>query len=527
MNVWPVITRELRAQSRQRFTFALREIGVLGLLGWAFYFYVTRSGTSPDSMGGRMFHDLHVTLYLAIWILVPLAAADCLSRERREGTLGLLFLTPLKAADVVIAKSIAHGLRAATLILAVLPVLAVPILMGGVSWQYAVLAALTNLCALCWALAAALVASSGTRSGLRAMVGAVAFALVGLPFSLLLPGWIALQVSGRQSMGSPRFEDSIMAGIQLSGLGPNFPADPRLVSVGIWQLVFTAAGGAVAVAVLIMIFAVTLVAWQIRRNWRDEPPAAWVRWWQRSFCTPVLGKKFFRAWMRWLLERNPIGWLERRTWTGRLVTWAWFAVIISVYSAVLTDNAFFQHSDGTQTTMAWLMMGSIAASVAGSFRRERESGVLELLLVAPMTTSQIIGGRLRGLWGQFLPAVVVLFGIWGYFAQIFHDWGAFPKIFFFAGTYLTLPVIGLYFSVRSRSYIGALLATLVFSLLLPQVAERLTAILVSTNSSAPFDMTFGCRASTVFFQVLFAIGFGRALYHRLERRDFPMERALT
>src|SRR2546425_8760588 len=126
-----------------------------------------------------LFGYMHATLFFAIWILVPLSAADCISRERREGTLGLLFLTPLKSADIVIAKGLAHGLRAATLLVAVLPVLTIPFLLGGVSWQHGLTAALTNFSAICWALAAALVSSSGSRSGLRAMVGAMVFGVVG------------------------------------------------------------------------------------------------------------------------------------------------------------------------------------------------------------------------------------------------------------------------------------------------------------------------------------------------------------
>ena len=43
---------------------------------------------------------------------------------------------------------------------------------------------------------------------------------------------------------------------------------------------------------------------------------------------------------------------------------------------------------------------------SGSFRRERETGVLELLLVAPLSTHQIVWGRLRAIWGQFAPAAV-------------------------------------------------------------------------------------------------------------------------
>jgi len=57
----------------------------------------------------------------------------------REGTLGLLFLTPLRPQDVVIAKGFAHGLRAMTLWLAVIPTLIIPFLVGGVGWREALL----------------------------------------------------------------------------------------------------------------------------------------------------------------------------------------------------------------------------------------------------------------------------------------------------------------------------------------------------------------------------------------------------
>ena len=92
MNVWPVITRELRAQARQSFTFTLRLYGVTALLAVTCFVVLQPEFTASD--GPRLFVWLHRTLLAAIWILIPLSAADCLSRERREGTLGLLFLTP-------------------------------------------------------------------------------------------------------------------------------------------------------------------------------------------------------------------------------------------------------------------------------------------------------------------------------------------------------------------------------------------------------------------------------------------------
>src|SRR5882724_9868289 len=107
--------------------------------------------------------------------------------------------------------------------------------------------------------------------------------------------------------------------------------------------------------------------------------------------------------------------------------------------------------------MAWLLVLSMAISTAGSFRRERESGVLELLLVSPIGEQTIISGRLRGLWNQFLPAFGLLLVVWAYLGSISMTRGADDgSILFYAITFFSLPVIGLYFSLRCRAFMTAL-----------------------------------------------------------------------
>src|SRR5712671_763935 len=108
-----MVARELRATARQSFTYSLRMMGVAAV---AAVCAVAALGPNFSSgAGGKVFGYLHFTLFCAIWILVPLLTADCLSRERREGTLPLLFLTPLKPVGIVLAKGMAHGLRAFSL----------------------------------------------------------------------------------------------------------------------------------------------------------------------------------------------------------------------------------------------------------------------------------------------------------------------------------------------------------------------------------------------------------------------------
>ncbi|MCZ7637880.1 MAG: ABC transporter permease [Verrucomicrobia bacterium] len=63
----------------------------------------------------------------------PVFTADVLSEEKREGTLGLLFLTDLRAHDVVLGKLAATSVTAVFSLLAVLPVVALSLLLGGVA----------------------------------------------------------------------------------------------------------------------------------------------------------------------------------------------------------------------------------------------------------------------------------------------------------------------------------------------------------------------------------------------------------
>jgi ABC-type transport system involved in cytochrome c biogenesis permease component len=263
---------------------------------------------------------------------------------------------------------------------------------------------------------------------------------------------------------------------------------------------------------------------RISRIWREEPPSARSLWLQKTFTTPIFWVSFFKTWMLRKLERNPIGWLEQRTWTGRVITWGWFAVIISIYSAVLTDKNFFVGYQGIQAAVGWLLCGSLAVSAAGSFRRERESGMLELLLVSPVGEGEIVFGRLRGLWGQFFPAFATLLVIWYYFATLFSG-GNEGFIPFYALCFLTLPVIGLYYSLRCRQFMTAFLSTLAVGLALPMIVPGLMRLVWwfyagSANNGPLFE--YSSYVSCL--QLGLAAVCWNRLYHRLVNRSFPLHR---
>ncbi len=557
MRVLPVIERELRVQARLGFTYGLRVLGAMTML-FVCLFFGAREGFDT-SIGGRLFGYLNTTLFLSIWIMVPMLAGDCISRERREGTLGLLFLTSLRAREVVFAKVFVHGLRALTLWLAIIPVATFCFLLGGVTWKEGVMSVLVNFSMICWALAAGLLASSLSKVWLRAQLLACVLGGCFAALFLLLDGYAVLGTAGRDPFFQlPRVFGAYRAGGDFSGQawGMGLFAATDLDS---WwgvllgslrpasQLAWFRAEAGIAVAsVLVLLMAVEIASMILRRLWQQNPPPPAQVWLEEQLTTPVLGVGLFRLWLRHKLEHNPIGWLEQRTWSGRLVIWGWLAILITVYSAVLGRNQLDKIFDQLQQMLGWMLICSMAATAAGSFRRERETGLLELLLVSPLKTRELIFGRLRGIWGQFLPALVVLCAVWIYFAKLMHIWNVSSSIQFFCGAFLAVPVIGLYHSLRRPSFVSAFLFTLFWGLLFP-VCIRLAVVAVveagfadELGGIAPgFLMAVPAQPVSIqvavlrflisplctsLLQLCLAFWFGRRLKRDLDTRNFAITR---
>ncbi len=542
MRILPVISRELRAQARQAFTYVLRVAGVLALLLGGLLFAVQMPFT-PD-LGCVLFGQMHRILFWSIWVLVPFSAADCISRERREGTLGLLFLTPLKPRHIVVAKGFAHGVRALTLLVAVLPAVTIPFLMGGVSWRQVAMVALVNFNSICWALGAALVASALTKNGLRAMMLAMVLACVAFYASTVMSAEVATANArggldlGRNIIAYVDFGSSqLFQGLVVLGVNPElwFPGS------GVTRATMTNLGfyaGLTVIALMALLAAIVFAGNRIRHSWQEEPPSVRMKEFEKTFLQPVVWVSFFKRWMQRKLDANPVGWLEQRSWSGRTISWAWLGAIVFVYSLVLSDNHFMSKFGDAQSLMAWSLALTIAATSAASFRRERENGVLELLLVSPLSASEIVQGRLHGLWAQFFPACVAMLGIWAYaintFAKSYYysmHGESLVKVWFFAATFFVIPSVGLYFSVRCRNFISAFLMTVVVGMVLPMVFVGLVSFLAGAQSNQNRygeiqELWRGIYAGSFLVQFILGSYLLGKLSQKLNDRSFPLERTI-
>src|SRR2546422_88115 len=133
MSFLPIVERELRVRSRQRTTYWTRFFLGLGVfLLWGFLIAMGQSGFGR-SRGQLLFCAIATVMFVFGLLSGVFITADCISEERREGTLGLLFLTDLEGYNIVGGKLGATAPPAFYGSLACVPLLAYSWLLGGVT----------------------------------------------------------------------------------------------------------------------------------------------------------------------------------------------------------------------------------------------------------------------------------------------------------------------------------------------------------------------------------------------------------
>lgn len=390
MSFLPIVERELRVAARRRGSFWLRLVAALvaALLagGWLVLAAVLEwVGAGLPPLGRGLFGMLTWLALAAALSAGVFFTSDTISRERREGTLGFLFLTDLRGYDVVLGKLLAASWRAGFALLATMPVLAMTLLLGGVSggefWRTVL--ALGN--ALFCSLAAGMFVSALCREGQWALF-------------LTLATVVAL------TAGGPLVDSAVAAGagkpfkplLSLTSPGFVFVAANSGPSGDFWRalLVSQAAGWG--------LLGITCVL--TRRVARETAGASWTwlaearAWWRYG------GRAQRAALRRKLLERSPAQWLACRERWQNVVAWAVALVALGALASVVWMGAM------EVLWIVWGVFGSVlsfalnvvVASQAGRMLVEaRQTGALELLLVSPLSSEQIVRGQWRALLRLF------------------------------------------------------------------------------------------------------------------------------
>lgn len=210
----PVLRREVLERFRTRrapwFLF-FWTVGI-GLLGYVSYLVSQQVSTSilgrllaTEYMGRFLFQAMALLMMTTVILIVPGVTALSIVSERERQTLPLLQVTQLSPLQLILGKLSSSMSYFLLLLVAVAPVVAIPLLFGGMSFGD-VFAALAMMLATAVMLGSASIAiSSRARSSRGAVAGSYAFAFViaFITFALVLAELLLLRPSN-QALIPPR-----------------------------------------------------------------------------------------------------------------------------------------------------------------------------------------------------------------------------------------------------------------------------------------------------------------------------------
>jgi ABC-type enterochelin transport system permease subunit len=133
------------------------------------------------------------------------------------------------------------------------------------------------------------------------------------------------------------------------------------------------------------------------------------------------------------------------------------------------------------------------------------------------------------MWAQFTPAIALLIGVWVFVSTFEPDVSGWEGMWF-SVSFLTLPIIGLYYSLAKTHFLSAFVWTLLmgylFPILLANVGMIQRMILWQLGFPAAYlpPSQTGIGAIWALLQIILAIGFGHLLHRNLEQRRFALER---
>src|SRR5262245_16475136 len=178
MTFLPIVERELRVRARLRSTYQFRLFAATGSIVVAgFLLLAVQASSTAGRMGEIMFQVLAWVSFLYCLTEGARNTADCLSEEKRGGTLGLLFLTDLRPYDVVLGKLMATSLNSFYGLLAIFPPLAIPLILGGVTGGEFWRLVLVLMNTLFFSVTAGMMISAASRNERRAWFAALALLL--------------------------------------------------------------------------------------------------------------------------------------------------------------------------------------------------------------------------------------------------------------------------------------------------------------------------------------------------------------
>jgi ABC-type transport system involved in cytochrome c biogenesis permease component len=481
MTALPIVERELRVASRRRATYAMRwGFTLVAVLVFLMGLGMLMRRGMPAAEHGRFLFRLLLALGFVYCLLVGArTTADSVSEEKREGTLGLLFLTDLRGYDVVLGKLAAGSLNAVYGLLAILPVIFLPLQLGGVTGVQLLLASVLLLNTLFLSVMVGVWISALSREE-RPAVFATLLAILVLTVG---PGLIAFLVASHGAGPWDRPEPIVA----LLALSPGF---------GLWHVLIdgqTPGGWGMPRWVFwlsqawVHLTGWILFAWTCRMMphlWRIDYPsprlARWSAWWNGFLYGLGPARVAIR---RRLLEQHPLVWLTQRERGKPMYAWGFLGAVTAIWvwgrwteGDVMTDRQ-------VASPMVWLVLLFfrvwLVSEASARLSEDRRSGALELLLSTPLNEREVVRGQWLALRRQFLmPWLVFLVLEFLLLRQSHSEGWLLAQMPVRLVEFTALGWVGMWLGLTLRSVTRAILVTFGLVLVLPWAVSSLAVEVV-------------------------------------------------
>jgi ABC-type transport system involved in multi-copper enzyme maturation permease subunit len=362
-----LLVREFVVASKQKRLYVIR-FALAAVLGYIMLMGVGVASTTGTG-GVQLFASIVIATFFLVSLFILAQTSGCISDERRQGTLGLLLLTPLQAWHVVLGKFTTRFLEGVQIFLAILPMLFLPYAIGGLMFGQMATAILVLFSQMIICVAISLLASSFFRSGATAFMvsGCVIFGIETLGVTIIngvpfLPGPFHPAFTYINPMAIV-FEQFQMTSGNLLG---------ALLTLGTAVLISVAAFFVAAVQVSRLAagdisFSKFKWPFRLRRNQKSRP----------EILAPIL-------------------WLH----SGRKVK---VNLVVFVICMGVVGYTFYV-GDSDMWLIVPLYAGSVLLSLTMSvnliqrMQAEKEERIFELMFVSPISTREWLSQSIRASW---------------------------------------------------------------------------------------------------------------------------------
>jgi ABC-type transport system involved in cytochrome c biogenesis permease component len=445
MVIFSIIHRELIGAARKRVTYLARSASA----GIALLVFAIVSATHHTSMW-RLGNDLLQVIALFAFVEAFIAGArftsDCISEEKREGTIGLLFLTHMSALEVVVGKLVTRSLGAIYNLTAIMPVFWLCILVGGVTWRQIIAITVLLFCTTIFSLSCGIYISCRGMQEKQVLIGSLALPAAVYVLPLML--WSILNLIFQDN---PAVETLLLLSPIYAHKIALYNLTPGLFYTCAW------------IALLSLLF-VLLGARHLKRNSLSVVEESHSSNTARELKTPRLRPRLVR--LEYLGSANPAHWLawqrqNRKSPIAFCIVALFFGLIVRILliskahygPPVAIFGTYFLHA-----TYKFM----VTAEAARQLNHDRRNGALELLLSTPLTPDAIVSGVYDSTQRLLRPAAICLAICnltWMSDREFFNDVGVFlpcSVILIFTDTF-ALTWRGMAIGLRGDSYVRSVM----------------------------------------------------------------------